>query len=101
VVLLQVYPPSLHVDWQDIVNVNDQHLYFGDCEEWYFVAVICTWLFNDVHKGLEDHTYMNNPDSTINNFYHQLFMHQINFAFNPDKDHVLLFQIFLMYYHRR
>ncbi len=52
-VLLQVYPLNLHVDWQDIVDVNDQHLYFGNHEEWYFVAVICTWLFNNVHKGFE------------------------------------------------
>ena len=96
-----MYLLNLHVDWQDIVDVNDQHLYFGDCEEWYFVAVICTWLFNDVHKGFEDHAYTNDLDSTINNFYCWLFTHQINFVFDLDKDHVLLYQIFSMYYHRR
>jgi hypothetical protein len=31
-----------------------------------------------------DHAYTNNLDGTINDFYCQLFMHQINFAFNPD-----------------
>jgi len=100
-VSLQVYPLNLHVDQQDIVDVNDQHLYFSDCEEQYFVAIICMWLFNDVHKGFEDHTYMNDPDGTINDFYRRLFAHQIDFAFNLDKDHVLLFQIFSMYYCRR
>jgi hypothetical protein len=96
-----VYPPNLRVDRQDIVNVNDQHLYFGDREERYFVAVICTWSFNDVHKGFEDQAYTNDPDGTINDFYRRLFAHQIDFAFDPDKDHVLLFQIFSMYYRRR
>jgi hypothetical protein len=59
------------------------------------------WSYNNVHKGFEDHTYTNDPDSTINNFYRWLFTHQIDFAFNPDKDRMLLFNIFTMYYHRR
>ncbi len=95
-----MYPLNLGVDQQDIVDINNQHLYFSNHEEQYFVAIICTWSFNDVHKGFEDHAYMNDLDSMINNFYHQLFTHQI-FVFNLDKDHVLLFQIFLMYYCRR
>ncbi|ELR23159.1 uncharacterized protein ACA1_342930 [Acanthamoeba castellanii str. Neff] len=67
----------------------------------YYIAIICTWSFNNVHKGFKDHAYTNNPDGTINDFYHQLFVHQIDFAFDPDKDHILLFQIFSMYYRRR
>ncbi len=96
-----MYPPNLHVDRQDIIDINNQHLYFGDCQEWYFIAVICTWLFNNMHKGFEDHAYMNDLDGMINDFYHWLFTHQIDFVFDLDKDHVLLFQIFSMYYCRR
>ncbi|ELR14804.1 carrier superfamily protein [Acanthamoeba castellanii str. Neff] len=40
-----------------------------------------------MHKGFKDEAYTNNPDSTINNFYLQLFTHQINFAFDLDKEH--------------
>ncbi len=54
---LQVYPPNLHVDQQDIINVNNQHLFFSDHVEQYFIAVICMWLFYDVHKGFKDHTH--------------------------------------------
>lgn len=96
-----VYPPNLRVDRQDIDDANDQHLYFGDRVERYYVAIMCTWSHNDVHKGFEDHAYTNDPDSTINDFYRRLFAHQIDFAFDPDKDYVLLFQIFSMYYRRR
>lgn len=95
------YPPNLRVDRQDILDVNDQHLFFGDREERYYVAVICTWSYNNVHKGFEDHAYTNNPDGAINDIYCRLFAHQIDFAFDPDKDRVLLFQIFSMYYRRR
>ena len=98
---MQEYPPNLRVDRQDIVDVNDQHLFFGDRVERYFVAIICTWSFNDVHKGFEDHAYTNDPDSAINDFYRRLFAHQFDFAFDPDKDYVLLFQIFSLYYRRR
>ncbi|ELR14653.1 uncharacterized protein ACA1_066940 [Acanthamoeba castellanii str. Neff] len=38
-----------------------------------------------MHKGFK--AYTNDPDGTINNFYHWLFAHQIDFAFNPDKEH--------------
>ncbi len=79
-VSLQVYLLNLRVDQQDIIDVNNQHLYFSNHEEWYFIAIICTWLFNNVHKGFKDHAYTNNLDSMINNFYHWLFAHQINFV---------------------
>ncbi|ELR10798.1 uncharacterized protein ACA1_108560 [Acanthamoeba castellanii str. Neff] len=45
------------------------------------------WLFNDVHKGFEDHAYMNDLDGMINDFYCWLFAHQIDFAFDLDKEH--------------
>ncbi len=50
---LQVYPPNLHVDQQDIININNQHLFFSYHVEQYFVAIICTWSFNNMHKGLK------------------------------------------------
>ncbi|ELR14994.1 uncharacterized protein ACA1_211380, partial [Acanthamoeba castellanii str. Neff] len=45
------------------------------------------WSFNNVHKGFEDHAYMNDLDGMINDFYHWLFVHQIDFAFDLDKEH--------------
>jgi hypothetical protein len=97
-----VHLPDLHIDCDKIQNHNEHLIYFSEvCKAHYFVAIKWLWTVHGVSKGFEDQAYMDNPDAMLNVLYHQLFTHSINFCFNPNEEHVLLFKVFTFYYCRR